>query len=537
MRLLKALPVLLVVATFAAAASSVMPAEAQSTAAPPTNIRVVNGFNPGEVIVTWNSAHGATHYRVGCVNMDRDYPKAKASVTGNWRQAFVFVDVDAPNVSPDRPTYTLYGLQEGAYHACTVLSNNSRYGQPTWPTPYWQYLTLTDHGGSCPTVAVSPPASTEQPLSIAEVSQLLRPAVVRVTVPFPEIDATGYGSGFIVRSDGLMITNRHVVDDAETVMARIETLDGELLEFSGRVLGKGILTDLAAVQLSSNRTFRTVELGDSDSVDYGDEVTAWGFPLAGDDVGTSPTLTKGIISAPHRIFADTEWVQTDADVNAGNSGGPLVDRYGKVIGVNTAGYETYGDRIISGINFAITSNEVQDRLSSYESGGPSSATYHNLKYGYGYSIDIPRGWYMSGESPQYLTRQFAFFDDYSGQRSGIIRTFRFDSPFPNKNAALGSLASYFWSTYLDLVAEGNEWDYLERVAAQVVNIGDQDLFRLEYRSRVAEGECTRSHVALVGISSNFPDKPFGFVTDFAICEEALATYTTERETILSTFRP
>ena len=354
--------------------------------------------------------------------MDRDYPKAKASVTGNWRQAFVFVDVDAPNVSPDQATYTLYGLQEGAYHACTVLSNSSRYGQPTWPTPYWQYITATDHGGSCPTVTPAPPSVTGRPLTIAEVTRLVKPAIADVTVFFPEGGAAG-GTGFIVRSDGLMITNRHVVDDIDTVTAKIETADGELLEFIGRVLGKGILTDLAVVQLSSNRPFNTLQLGDSSQVAYGDDVTAWGFPIS-HHLGAAPTLNRGIVSAPHRVFDDTDWIQIDADINPGNSGGPLIDRFGNVIGVNTAGYEQLGDRIISGINLAIASNEVKDRLDTYVAGGPSQATYRNLRWGYGYSIDIPRGWFISGESAQGLTRQFSLFEAYGGQRSSVLRTFR-----------------------------------------------------------------------------------------------------------------
>ena len=133
LKLSKPLSALFVAIIFVAVIGSPVPTEAQSTAAPPTNIRAVNGFNPGEVIITWSAAHGANHYRVGCVNMHRDYPRAKATNTGRWQQAFVYSDLDAPNLSPNQPTHTIYGLQEGAYHACTVLSNDSPYGRPTWP--------------------------------------------------------------------------------------------------------------------------------------------------------------------------------------------------------------------------------------------------------------------------------------------------------------------------------------------------------------------------------------------------------------------
>ena len=126
---------------------------------PAANITTVNGSSTGDVVISWDAAPGATHYRIGCVNMVRDYPRAKASSTGNWREAFLYFDVEAANLDAVRPTYTFPGLQEGAYHACTVLSNNSRYGQPTWPDyPYWRYLTVTNRGGVCPVCADTAPA-------------------------------------------------------------------------------------------------------------------------------------------------------------------------------------------------------------------------------------------------------------------------------------------------------------------------------------------------------------------------------------------
>ena len=538
LRLLKPLSILFAVIVVVAVVSSAVPAEAQSTASPPANVAVANGFNPGELIVTWDVAHDATHYRVGCVNMDRDYPRAKSSVTGNWRQAFVFVDVDAPNVSPDRATYTLYGLQEGAYHACTVLSNGSRYGQPTWPRPYWNYITINDHGGSCPVVAPVAPPITGRPLTIAEISRVVRPALVRVN-PLDNEDGRplGTGTGFIVRSDGLMVTNRHVVGDSTTVIAHLQTASGDTLEFSGRVLGKGILTDLAAVQLSSNRPFAIVDLADSNRVAYGDEVTAWGYPL-GLSLGTNPTLTKGIISAPDRIYDDTRFVQSDAEISPGNSGGPLIDSYGRVIGVNTYGvsYARGGNVFVApGISLSVASNEVRDRLPTYISGGPAQATYRNLKWGYGYSIVIPQGWYLRGEGPESRSTQFTAFEAYGGERRADILTLEFDQPYPGGDRAFGFMAGFYW-TSIQQAAE--DFHFFEPVSPpQAVTIGGQLFAHMEYRYQPDEEDCVFREVALTSVSSSFPNKPYGFVTAGAVCEEVLPAYGNERNNVIYSFRP
>ena len=209
-----------------------------------------------------------------------------------------------------------------------------------------------------------------------------------------------------------MVTNRHVVDDAETVTAEMILENGETVEFTGKVLGRGILTDLAAVQLSSNRTFSVLPLGDSDALAYGDEVTAWGYPSSS-FLGAEPTLTRGIISAPVRTYGDAAYVQADAETNPGNSGGPLIDRYGRVIGVNTLGLlgilPDGSLDVLPGITLSIASNEVRDRLATYEAGGLERATYRNLRWNYGYSMDIPQGWYLRGEGSQRLTTQYTAF--------------------------------------------------------------------------------------------------------------------------------
>ena len=537
MKSLKFFATLSIVILSVAFISGVVPADAQGRTPPATNIVVFNGHNPGEVILTWSGIASATHYRIGCVNMDRDYPRAKATVTGNWREAMVYVDVEAQNLSAGSPTYTLHGRQEGAYHACSVLTNDARYGQPTWPSnPAWQYLTVTDHGGSCPAFELTVAPDTTEPLSIAQVSQLVRPALVNLTV-VPSDGFTYGGTGFLVRSDGLMVTNRHVVDDAETVTAEMILANGETVEFTGKVLGKGILTDLAAVQLSSNRTFSTLALGNSGALGYGDEVSAWGYPISS-QLGTAPTLNRGIVSAPHRIFEDTDWIQIDVNINPGNSGGPLIDRFGNVVGVNTGGYEELGGRIISGINLAIASNEVNDRLATYEAGGPEQATYRNLRWDYGYSIDIPKGWYLRGEGGQRLTSQFTAFSAYGGERAADILTLRrLVEQYSDRNDALVVVARAYWVALLPSIAE--DWHFFEPVSLpQFVVSGGKPFFRMEYRYQIdEEDECILSEVALASVSSSFPNKRFGFITTGAVCEDVLNQYNAERESILATFKP
>jgi len=144
----KLLVTLSIIIIFVAFTHGVVLDDEQRFTMPATDIQVLNGHNPGEVILSWNAVAEATHYRIGCVNMDRDYPRAKATATGDWREAIAYIVVEARNLDADRPSYTLHGLQEGAYHACSVLTSNARHSRFTWPyNPTWQYLTVTDNRG------------------------------------------------------------------------------------------------------------------------------------------------------------------------------------------------------------------------------------------------------------------------------------------------------------------------------------------------------------------------------------------------------
>lgn len=157
----------------------------------------------------------------------------------------------------------------------------------------------------------------------------------------------GVGSGFFISGDGYLITNNHVVKDA--VKVRIKTIDGK--EYTAKIIGTDPKTDLALVKVNATNT-PFLQLGDSQKAEIGDWVLAIGNPLEQD-----LSVTSGIISAKGRQLgvADYEdFLQTDASINQGNSGGPLINMDGKVIGINSVILSTSGGSI--GIGFAIPSN-------------------------------------------------------------------------------------------------------------------------------------------------------------------------------------
>ncbi len=186
--------------------------------------------------------------------------------------------------------------------------------------------------------------------SVADVMENARPSIVQV------LTDTGSGSGFIVNGDGLVVTNAHVVAGYSEVFVRL----AEDAEYRGRVTDEHPSLDLAYIKIISNASFTPIAIGDSDTVRVGSDVIAIGFPL-GSELGQDPTVTTGIISAKRD---DLNYLQTDASLNPGNSGGPLLDALGYVVGVNTAGIEESDGRKITGINFAIPINEVKQQLGS-----------------------------------------------------------------------------------------------------------------------------------------------------------------------------
>ena len=168
------------------------------------------------------------------------------------------------------------------------------------------------------------------------------------------------GSGFVLEGDGLIVTNNHVVDHAESVKVRLS----DDREFDAKVMGTDQQTDLALLKIDA-KDLPELKLGDSDAVRVGEDVIAVGNPF-----GLGGTVTRGIVSAMARdINAGpyVDFIQTDAAINRGNSGGPLLDLEGKVIGVNSAIYSPNGGSV--GVGFAIPANTVKTVVAQLKDDG------------------------------------------------------------------------------------------------------------------------------------------------------------------------
>jgi serine protease Do len=175
-----------------------------------------------------------------------------------------------------------------------------------------------------------------------------------------ELRGTSLGSGFIINDEGWVLTNNHVVKDATDIKVRLT--DGR--EFEAKIVGRDPATDVALIRLQKvEGKLPTVALGDSDALEQGDFVLAIGSPL-----GFRESVTFGIISAKDRALTGSpfdDFLQTDAAINQGNSGGPLFNMKGEVVGINTA---IISPQIGSGIGFAVPINVAKSLMPQLQKG-------------------------------------------------------------------------------------------------------------------------------------------------------------------------
>ena len=286
--------------------------------------------------------------------------------------------------------------------------------------------------------------SQNVPGSFADLAERLMPSVVNISTtttittqsnPFPfqfppgspfedmfkefgapqERKSAALGSGFIIDEKGIIVTNNHVIADAEDIIVRV---DGNK-EFKAKVIGADPLSDIAVLQLDTKEKFTPVKFGDSDKARIGDWVIAIGNPF-----GFGGTVTSGIISARNRSIGLSryeDYIQTDASINSGNSGGPLFDMTGDVIGINTA---ILGRNGSIGIGFSIPSNSAKlviDQL---------------IEFG-----ETKRGWL--GVRIQDVTKEIADIEKLDEPRGALVASVAENSPSEKAGVKAGDIILEF----------------------------------------------------------------------------------------------
>ena len=282
------------------------------------------------------------------------------------------------------------------------------------------------------------------PSSFADLAERLMPSVVNISTtttvttqsnPFPfqfppgspfedmfkefgapqERQSAALGSGFIIDEKGIVITNNHVIQDADDIIVRV---DGDK-DYKAKVIGADPLSDIAVLQLKTKEKFTPVKFGNSDKARIGDWVIAIGNPF-----GLGGTVTSGIISARNRSIGLTryeDYIQTDASINSGNSGGPLFDMNGDVIGINTAILGRSGS---IGIGFSIPSNNAKlviDQL---------------IKFG-----ETKRGWL--GVRIQDVTKEIADVEKLDEPRGALVASVAKNSPSDKAGVKAGDIILEF----------------------------------------------------------------------------------------------
>ncbi len=282
------------------------------------------------------------------------------------------------------------------------------------------------------------------PASFADLAERLMPSVVNISTtttittrsnPFPfqfppgspfedmfkdfgtpqERKTSALGSGFIISEDGIVITNNHVIQGAEDVFVRVK---GDQ-EFKAKILGADPGMDIAVLKIESDEKFVPVKFGDSDKSRIGDWVIAIGNPF-----GLGGTVTAGIISARNRSIGLSryeDFIQTDASINQGNSGGPLFNMNGDVIGINTA---ILGQSGSIGIGFAIPSNSADRVIKQL------------IEFG-----ETKRGWL--GVRIQTVTKEIAEVEKLDKPRGALVASVADGSPSDKGGIKAGDIILEF----------------------------------------------------------------------------------------------
>ena len=237
-----------------------------------------------------------------------------------------------------------------------------------------------------------------------------------------ERKASSLGSGFIIQDNGTVITNNHVIANAEDILVRV----GDK-EYKAKVLGADPYMDIAVLKMETNEKFTTVKFGDSDKARVGDWAVAIGNPF-----GLGGTVTAGIISARNRDINLTrydDFIQTDASINQGNSGGPLFNLKGEVIGINTA-IIAPGQSGSIGIGFAIPANAASNVINQL------------IEFG-----ETKRGWL--GVRIQEVTKEIAEVEKLKKPEGALVASVGQNSPADKAGIKAGDIILEFDGKKID----------------------------------------------------------------------------------------
>ena len=292
------------------------------------------------------------------------------------------------------------------------------------------------------------------PSSFADLAERLMPSVVNIATtttittqsnPFPfqfppgspfedmfrdfgtpqQRKTSALGSGFIIDEKGIVVTNNHVIQGAEDIFVRV---DGNK-DFKAKVIGSDSGMDLAVLQIESDEKFKPVKFGDSNSTRIGDWVIAIGNPF-----GLGGTVTAGIISAINRSIGLSryeDFIQTDASINQGNSGGPLFNMDGEVVGINTA---ILGQSGSIGIGFAIPSNSAKKVINQL------------IEFG-----ETKRGWL--GVRIQFVSEEIAEVEKLDRPRGALVASVAENSPSDKAGIKAGDIILEFDGQPIDQMKE------------------------------------------------------------------------------------
>ena len=248
-----------------------------------------------------------------------------------------------------------------------------------------------------------------------------------------ERKASSLGSGFVIKENGTVVTNNHVIANAEDIIVRVNDK-----EYKAKVIGADPYMDIAVLKVQSNDKFVTVKFGDSDKARVGDWAVAIGNPF-----GLGGTVTAGIISARNRDINLTrydDFIQTDASINQGNSGGPLFNLSGDVIGINTA-IIAPGQSGSIGIGFAIPANAASNVIDQL------------IKFG-----ETKRGWL--GVRIQEVTKEIAEVEKLKKPKGALVASVGEKSPADKAGIKAGDIILKF---------DGKEIDTMRTLPKVVAN--------------------------------------------------------------------